>query len=75
MDENNLLNGFEKNYFYLQGRQALNSQSYDQAINHFGKSIEINPGNHNFYLDRAYAYLQNEQFDRSLNDYESYKKK
>jgi len=62
----------QENVFYLQGAQALRNNYYDQAIDSFGKAIEVNPGNHNIYLDRAFAYLQNGQFDQSLNDYQVY---
>ena len=62
----------QENIFYLEGQQALKGQYYDQAIDSFGKAIEINPHDHNIYLDRAYAHLLNEQFDNSLNDYQAY---
>jgi len=65
-------NSIQENVFYLQGAQALRNNYYDQAIDSFGKAIEINPSNHNIYLDRAYAHLQNGQLDQSLNDYNKY---
>jgi tetratricopeptide (TPR) repeat protein len=65
-------NSIQENVFYLRGAQALRNNYYDQAIDSFGKAIEVNPSNHNIYLDRAYAYLQNGQFDQSLNDYNKY---
>lgn len=63
---------FQENFFRSQGEQALNSQHYDKAIDNFGKAIKEGPNNHNIYLDRAYAFLQDGQFERSLNDYQVY---
>ena len=76
IEENNILGSHEKNFqenfFYLQGERALKDTHYNNAIENFGKALEVNPNNHNIYLDRAYAYLQDGQFDHSLNDYNVY---
>src|SRR3989338_6843104 len=63
-----------ENIYYLQGEQALKDKYYATAIESFGKAIEINPGNHDIYLDRAYAYLEKGEFDNSLKDYQVYTK-
>jgi tetratricopeptide (TPR) repeat protein len=59
-------------YYQFQGEQALDEISYDQAINSFTRSMEINPENSSVYLDRAYAYLESGNFDNSLKDYNHY---
>ncbi|KPK33716.1 MAG: hypothetical protein AMS24_00075 [Chlamydiae bacterium SM23_39] len=73
MDKNDNSNqNFQENFFRIQGEQALNNKHYDKAIDNFGKAIANNPNNHNIYLDRAYAFLQDGQFEHSLNDYQVY---
>ena len=62
----------QEKIYYFQGQEALNIYDYDQAIDSFGKAIEINPNNHNVYLDKAYAHLKAGEFDKSLNDYHVY---
>ena len=61
-----------ENIYFFQGQEALHKKNYDQAINHFGKIIEINPINPNVYLDRACAYLETGQIEHSLSDYDAY---
>jgi len=78
-DYKSISNGSEKNLrenvFYFQGQEALKIERYDQAIDSFGKALEVNPNNNNIYLDRAFAYLETGEFDRSLNDYNIYNQK
>ena len=61
-----------ENIYFFQGQEALHKKNYDQAINHFGEIIEINPINPNVYLDRACAYLETGQIEHSLIDYDAY---
>ncbi|KPK32604.1 MAG: hypothetical protein AMS24_03795 [Chlamydiae bacterium SM23_39] len=73
MDKNDSSNqNFQENFFRSQGEQALNNEHYAKAIDNFEKAITNNPNNHNIYLDRAYAFLQDGQFEHSLNDYQVY---
>lgn len=62
----------QESIFYFQGQEALKTKNYDQAIDNFGKAIEINPNNHEIYLDKAYAYLESGNFEKSLSDYKTY---
>ncbi|MFA6119335.1 MAG: tetratricopeptide repeat protein [Parachlamydiales bacterium] len=63
---------WQSNIFYYQGQEALKTKNYDQAIDDFGKALEINPNNHDIYLDRAYAHLERGDFNQALYDYNSY---
>ncbi len=58
--------------YQLRGERALELNYYDQAIADFGKVIELNPDNHEAYLDRAFAHLQTGAHQRSLEDYLQY---
>ncbi|NGX56368.1 MAG: hypothetical protein K1060chlam5_00606 [Candidatus Anoxychlamydiales bacterium] len=65
-------NSFPEN-FHLPYAEFTSNKNYYQSIEHFDKAINLNPNNHNAYLNRAYAYLQLGEFDKSLNDYNNFK--
>lgn len=67
--------GFNENMHHLRGEYALNLHDYNQAVYDFGKVIELNPDNHDAYLDRAIAHLGTKQYDLSTEDYQRYLEK
>jgi tetratricopeptide (TPR) repeat protein len=68
-------NNYKKNIYQFYGDYSFNQHHYDQAAYNFGKVIELDPSNYEAYLNRAYAYLQDGQFDQSLDDYNKYQEK
>jgi hypothetical protein len=65
-------NRWQSNVFLSQGEMALKEQNYESAVEHFGKAIESDPQNSDAYLQRAYAYMGMEEYDRSLDDFRTY---
>ena len=63
---------FKENVYQARGEYAFELQYPQQAVKDLSKAIEINPYNHEAYLDRASAYLVLGEYDRSLDDYEQY---
>ncbi len=63
---------FRESIYQLRGEHALALQQYDQAISDFGRVIELNPNNHEAYLERATAHLQLGDHAHSLEDYQHY---
>ena len=55
-----------ESFYYLQGHEDLKGNYYDKAIYNFDKALELNPNNHDLYLDRAFAYLKASEFNRPL---------
>ncbi|OGN62286.1 MAG: hypothetical protein A3F40_02055 [Chlamydiae bacterium RIFCSPHIGHO2_12_FULL_27_8] len=65
--------GLNENIFNFQGNLALKEECYDEAINKFDKVIELNPSKTTAYLDRGYANLQLGEYEKSINDFNTYK--
>lgn len=51
------------------GETALALGDYHQAVEDFGKAIEVNPANLSFYLERGAALFNLGQYEASLEDY------
>lgn len=59
-----------KSYFqYAEGRRALKSRKYDEAIQLFNKTIELNPNYADGYYYRGLAYLLTNQTRLAERDY------
>jgi tetratricopeptide (TPR) repeat protein len=70
--DGNIYQLVDGNLYQMRGEYALELHSYDQAILDFSKVIEENPSHPDAYLDRATAYLNSGDYERSLRDYQSY---
>ncbi len=70
--DGNIYQLVDGNLYQMRGEYALELHSYDQAIRDFSKVIEENPNDPDAYLDRATAYLNSGDYERSLRDYQSY---
>ncbi len=68
----NLSSNFKENFYRERGSFALETGYTTQAIFDLDKAINLNPHNPIPYLDRATAYLQKGEYDRSLDDYQRY---
>ena len=68
----NLGTDFKESVYQLRGERAFELKHYDQAVFDFGKAIELNPNNHEAYLDRATAYLEMGEYENCLADYQQY---
>lgn len=61
-----------KSYFlYAEGRRALKSKKYDEAIQLFNKTIKLNAKYADGYYYRGLAYLLSDQTDLAERDYQS----
>ncbi len=56
--------------FINQGKTYMNELDIERAIYSFSKAIEYNQNNVEAYLQRAKAYLLNNEFEKSSADYE-----
>jgi tetratricopeptide (TPR) repeat protein len=63
---------FREKAYQLRGERALELYSYDQAISDLDRVIELNPNNHEAYLNRATAHFALGAYDCSLKDYQHY---
>ncbi|MES2200072.1 MAG: tetratricopeptide repeat protein [Chlamydiota bacterium] len=68
----NLGMDFRENAYQLRGERSLDLRYNDQAILDLGQVIELNPNNHRAYLERAIAYEELGDHERSLADYQQY---
>jgi tetratricopeptide (TPR) repeat protein len=58
--------------YQLKGQQALESGYIPYAIQNFSKAIELSPHQHDLYLDRATAYLENGDYSHAMQDYQQH---
>ena len=58
--------------YQARGEKALSCGYYNQAIQDFGKALELNPTNLLTYLERGVAHFNLGQYDHSLSDYQQY---
>lgn len=58
--------------YQARGEQALTYGYYNQAVQDFGKALELNPTNPVTYLERGVAHFNLGQYDQSLSDYQHY---
>ncbi|MES2344395.1 MAG: tetratricopeptide repeat protein [Chlamydiota bacterium] len=58
--------------YHKRGERAFELHYYDQSIADLGRAIELNPHNHEAYLDRAAAHLKMGSYERSLEDFAQY---
>lgn len=58
--------------YQARGEKALTCGYYNQAIQDFGKALELNPTNPLTYLERGVAHFNLGQYDHSLSDYQQY---
>ncbi len=65
---------FSTVYYQAQGEKALTYGYNNQALESFGKVIELDPSNPDPYLDRSIAYLNAGQHEKSIEDYNTYTK-
>ena len=61
--------------YQVRGDTALSSQCYHQALQDFGKAIELNPNNPTLYLERGIANFELGNYENSLSDYTQYVEK
>jgi len=58
--------------YQARGEKALTCGYYNQAVQDFGKVLELNPTNPLPYLERGVAHFNLGQYDQSLSDYQQY---
>ena len=58
--------------YQVRGESALAHRHYEQAVQDFGKAIELNPTNPIPYLERGVANFGLGQYDHSLADYQQF---
>ncbi len=58
--------------YQVRGESALAHGHYEQAVQDFGKAIELNPTNPIPYLERGIANFGLGQYDHSLADYQQF---
>jgi tetratricopeptide (TPR) repeat protein len=58
--------------YETRGDWALTSGHYIQAVQDFGRAIEIEPNNPNCYLGRGVAHFELGAYEESIADYKSY---
>jgi len=68
----NLGPDFRENAYQLRAEHSLELYRNAQAILDLGEVIERNPNNHRAYLERAIAYEEIGDHERSVADYEQY---
>jgi tetratricopeptide (TPR) repeat protein len=73
-DKINIDQNFQENIFLYHGNKAINSFEYNDAIYDFSKVIDMDPDNHEAYLNRAYAHLRSGAYEKSMEDYNLSKK-
>jgi len=57
--------------YFRQGYVASMKRDWNLAIDLFNKSIDLNPNNPSFYLQRASAYQMTDKVDEAIRDYET----
>jgi tetratricopeptide (TPR) repeat protein len=57
------------NEYLHSGAENYTKGNYDQAIEHFTKAIELNPGDAEAYVNRGSAYASKQNQTQSLADY------
>jgi len=62
----------QKSLPQTQAEQAVKMGNYEQAVEGFGKAIEMDPKNNDAYLQRAYAFMELGEYDHSLDDYHKF---
>lgn len=55
----------EKRYM---GNEAMKSKDYDDAVEHYSKSLELFPEEAATYSNRAMAFLQMKQYGKAIED-------
>jgi len=50
------------------GNKALQSEKFDEAIQHYTEAINLDPSNHVLYSNRSAAYAKQEKFEDALKD-------
>jgi tetratricopeptide (TPR) repeat protein len=63
---------FQTHSYQLRGESALAHGYYEQAVNDFGRVIELSPHHPLPHLERGAAYFALGDYDRSLEDYHQY---
>lgn len=58
--------------YQTRGDWALSSGYYNQAIQDFGRAIEIEPTHPDSYLGRGLAHFELNQFEESVSDFNTY---
>jgi tetratricopeptide (TPR) repeat protein len=64
---------FAGDFFFEQGCIYNSVLMYHQAIDSLSKAIMLDPLNKEAHLERAYAYFELDQIDKSLEDFQYYK--
>ncbi|KAL9090956.1 MAG: hypothetical protein Q9159_001699 [Coniocarpon cinnabarinum] len=54
--------------FKAQGNKAFAAKNFDEAIESFGKAIELQPDNHVLYSNRSGAYASKKDWQHALED-------
>ena len=65
-EESNTLTYFD---YFRRGNECAKNKHFEQAIEYFNKSIELNGGFAPTYNDRAVSYFYLEQYENSIEDY------
>lgn len=69
LKENYIGNGRNANYYFNLGLQSAQNGNYEQAIEHFTKSIELNPTDAISLNNRGNVYLSIGELDKAIKDY------
>ncbi len=60
----------EATEFKNKGNQALKEQKYDEALENYGKAIELDSQNPIYFSNRSLCFIKMEKFDEALKDAE-----
>jgi len=52
----------------IKGNDYMKTKEFDTAINHYNKSINLNPIESTTYCNRALAFIKNKQFEKGYQD-------
>jgi tetratricopeptide (TPR) repeat protein len=62
-------NNEEAKKFYDQGRAAYDAEKYDEAVEAFGKAIELDPSYADAYYYRGLIYREREEYGKAVEDF------